>query len=84
MLKREATDGQRALRFQRSGEKCVQGDPVQGLRTGVSGAFQASQTGASAATPRGPRPPAGVLSFKGDEVYLEFIHLTLWKPHYRE
>lgn len=79
MLKWEATDGQRALCFQRPG-----GDPVQGLQTGVSGASRASQTGASAATPRGPRPPAGVLSFKGKEVYLEFIHLTLWKPHWRE
>lgn len=60
------------------------GRPSPGTPDWSLWASRASQSGASAATPGGPRPPAGVLSFKGDEVYLEFIHLTLWKPHCKE
>lgn len=56
----------------------------QGTQTGASGDSWALANHGRAATPRWPRPPAGVLSVKEDEVYLEFIHLTLWKPHWRE
>lgn len=90
LLKQEAAKGRgSAARPPSSQLPALGGDPVTGeSRPRVSDGSLLGLPG-----PPNPRPqlsplhartPCRVLSFKVEEVYLEFIHLTLWEPHWKQ
>lgn len=62
---------------------CDWGEPAQGLDGSLLG-LPGPPNPRPQLSPLHARTPCRVLSFKVEEVYLEFIHLTLWEPHWKQ